>query len=167
MAPGGRQPRSATLAGASSEKLAAYLAGSSPSQPETESGPAGILADTSAWIDYFRGVESVPGRLLARALGERSVFVCGQVLSELEQGLRGEQDRAAVLAALGSLEYVEMEPKVWIRAGSLAAGLRRNGRAVPHSDLLIAALAVEHRLEVLTADAHFRKIPGVALHGER
>lgn len=160
----GRRARTAPRAGVSSEKLATYLAGSAPAIPDTGNGPAGILADTTAWIDYFRGAESVPGRLLARALGERSVFVCGQVLSELEQGLRGEDDKKAVLAALGSLEYIEMEPKVWIRAGALAAGLRRKGQAVPHSDLLVAALALEHRLQVLTADPHFREIPGVALH---
>lgn len=164
MTPRGRRARIAPPAGVSREKLAAYLAGSAPPAPDAGIGPPGVLADTTAWIDYFRGAESVQGRSLARALGERSVFVCGQVLSELEQGLRGEADKNAVLAALGSLEYVEMEPKVWIRAGALAAGLRRKGQAMPHSDLLIAALALEHRLEVLSADPHFREIPGIALH---
>jgi len=66
-----------------------------------------------------------------------------------------------MLDAHGSLEYAETTPAVWVRAGDLAATLRRSGTTVPLSDLLIAAIAIEQRLEIITADRHFGLIPGV------
>jgi predicted nucleic acid-binding protein len=104
--------------------------------------------------------------LLAAALQNSSVFTCGPVLSELLQGARGDHDRETVLGAHRSLEYAEATPAVWVRAGDLAGTLRRSGTTVPLSDLLIAAIAVEQRLEVITADRHFELIPGVRIHGK-
>lgn len=103
--------------------------------------------------------------LLGVALQNSAVFTCGPVLSELLQGTRGDHDRAAVLEAQSSLEYAEASPAVWVRAGDLAAALRRTGTTVPLSDLLIAAIAIEQRLEIITADRHFRLIPGVTVQG--
>ena len=36
--------------------------------------------------------------------------------------------------------------------------------ALPLSDLVIAALALEHRLDVYTIDPHFEQVPGLTLY---
>ncbi len=147
------------------EKLAAYLPGTH-AFAATSGGPsAGVLPDTCAWIDFFAGKTTSVANLLAVALQNFSVFTCGPVLSELLQGARGDHDREAVLEAHRSLEYAEVTPAVWVRAGDLAAALRRSGTTVPLSDLLIAAIAIEQRLEIITADKHFGLIPGVQVQG--
>ena len=108
------------------------------------------------------GDNRVAEKLAAYLPGTRSpVFTCGPVLSELLQGARGDRDRAAVLESHRALEYADATPAVWVRAGDLAAVLRRSGTTVPLSDLLIAAIAIEQRLEIITADRHFGIIPGV------
>ena len=126
----------------------------------------GVLPDTCAWIDFFAGKSTVIANLVAVALQNSPVFSCGPVLSELLQGARGDRDQEAVLAAHRSLEYADATPTVWVRAGNLAAVLRRSGTAVPLSDLLIAAISIEQRLEIITADKHFGLIPGVRVQEE-
>jgi len=147
------------------EKLAAYLPGTG-SPADTSGGPvAGVLPDTCAWIDFFAGKATVVANLVAVALQNSAVFTCGPVISELLQGTRSDHDRESVLGAHRSLEYAEAAPAVWIRAGELAAALRRSGTTVPLSDLLIAAIAIEGRLEIITADRHFGLIPGILVQG--
>jgi len=151
--------------GRAAEKLAAYLPGTC-SPIDTSGGPAaGVLPDTCAWIDFFSGKATAPAKLVAAALQNSPVFTCDPVLSELLQGTRGDHDRAALLEAHRSLEYAAATPAVWVRAGDLAAALRRSGTTVPLSDLLIAAIAIEQHLEIITADRHFGLIPGVRIRG--
>jgi predicted nucleic acid-binding protein len=54
-----------------------------------------------------------------------------------------------------------MTPELWIRAGNISAGLRREGITLPMSDLLVGAIALEHGLEVLSLDEHLSSIPGL------
>jgi predicted nucleic acid-binding protein len=123
----------------------------------------GILPDTCAWIDYFRPGGGALGRLVERAIASDAVYACGPVLYELVQGARSEKEQASLTGALGALPYLEMTEALWIKAGPLAAALRKKGKTIPLSDVLIATLAIEYRLAVMTVDEHFRIIPGVLI----
>jgi predicted nucleic acid-binding protein len=123
----------------------------------------GILPDTCAWIDYFRPGEIPLGEWLEKALAAGVVYVCGPVLCELVQGAKSDKERATLTDAMAALPFLEMTEKLWIQAGKLSGALRREGKTIPFSDILIAALALEHDLVVLTADEHFRIIPGVVV----
>ena len=121
----------------------------------------GILPDTCAWIDYFRPGENVLGPLVKRAIASDPVYACGPVLYELLQGVRSEKEQVSLTSALGALPYLEMTEALWIKAGQLSTTLRKTGKTVPLSDILIATLAIEHSLSVMTVDEHFRLISGV------
>ena len=64
------------------------------------------------------------------------------------------------MEALKSLEYIEMSEDLWIKAGELSSALRRKGKTIPFSDILIAAIALENNLSILTVDKHFEEIKG-------
>ena len=121
----------------------------------------GILPDTCAWIDYFRPGAAILGRLLEQDLSAGTVYVCGPVLYELVQGTRSEKEQSLLYNALGALPYLEMTEALWIKAGQLSANLRKEGKTIPFSDILIAVLAIDHDLTVLTVDEHFQEIPGL------
>jgi predicted nucleic acid-binding protein len=123
----------------------------------------GILPDTCAWIDYFRPGGNALGQLVERAIASDSIYACGPVLYELVQGARSEKEKASLTNALGALPYLEMTESLWIKAGQLSAVLRKTGKTIPLSDILIATLAIEHRLAVMTVDEHFRIIPGLVI----
>jgi predicted nucleic acid-binding protein len=66
--------------------------------------------------------------------------------------------------ALSDLEYAEMTRHLWQKTGELSASLKQKGLNLPLSDILIAAVAIEHNLAVFTLDKHFAQIPGVKLY---
>ena len=123
----------------------------------------GILPDTCAWIDYFRPGASSLGTALERAIDATVVYACGPVLYELVQGARSERERTQLTNALSALPFLEMTEALWIHAGRLAASQRKAGKAMPFSDIMIAALALKNNLAVMTADEHFRGIPGLTI----
>jgi predicted nucleic acid-binding protein len=127
----------------------------------------GVLADTCAWIDYFRPGRSDLGRVLDQALSNEKVFACGMVLYELTQGIKSEAEKTRVMSALEALSYLEVNKGLWKRAGELSTFLRKQGKAVPLSDILISTLALENDLSVLTRDEHFKMIPRLTLHPTR
>jgi predicted nucleic acid-binding protein len=123
----------------------------------------GILPDTCAWIDYFRPGTTSLGARLEEAINATAVYACGPVLYELVQGARSEKERAELSNALSALPFLEMTEDLWVKAGQLSALLRKAGRTIPFSDILIATLALENNLTVMTVDDHFRDIPGLAI----
>jgi predicted nucleic acid-binding protein len=126
---------------------------------------SGILPDTCAWIDFFRQQRTRLGDLLEGFLDNEPVYACGPVLCELLQGIRSEKEEVLLLDALRALPYLEMTEQTWVEAGRLAARLRRNGKTLPFSDILLAALAREHNLSILTADRHFAEISDIEIIG--
>ena len=122
-----------------------------------------ILADTSVWIEFFKS-QSAFGKKLETLIMKNSVWVCGVVLFELVQGVRSEEEKEKILDALSDLEYAEMTRQLWQKTAGLSAALKKKGLNLPLSDILIAAVAIEHNLKIFTLDKHFAQIPGVKLY---
>lgn len=123
--------------------------------------PERLLPDTCAWIEFFRGKATPMAEALEHELLQGEVAICGVILYELIQGIKSPKDEKLVLNALQAVTHLEMSAELWIKAGRLSAELRKNGHTLPLSDLVIAALALEHGLYVLTIDSHFDAIPGL------
>lgn len=123
----------------------------------------GILVDTSVWIEFFRS-ESQTGAQLESLIPENSVWVCGVVIFELLQGVRSEVEKSKVQGALSGLQYAELPLQLWENAADLSLTLKKKGLTMPLSDILIAAIAIEHNLQIFTLDKHFEQIPGVQLY---
>lgn len=123
----------------------------------------GIIPDTCAWIDYFRPGETPLGASLAHALSTGIVYSCGPVVYELVQGVRSIHENEMLINSLTALPFLELTATDWIKAGQRAAALRKSGMNIPLSDILIATLAIEHDLAVMTVDRHFEAISGLIL----
>ena len=122
-----------------------------------------ILIDTSAWVEFFRGT-SKTADAVTKLIEIGRASICGIINYELVQGAKSEEEASHLSEVLSALHYIEMTSKLWIKAGSISAGLRAKGITLPMSDLLIGAISLEHGLEVLTLDTHFASIPGVKLY---
>jgi tRNA(fMet)-specific endonuclease VapC len=116
-----------------------------------------ILVDTSAWIDFFRGREPIAS-IVDSALDSDDVALCGPVLTELHRGLRTPRERKRVLPLLTACHLLEQPPALWEEAGDLGYALARKGASVKTLDLLIAAYALSHSIQILTTDRDFARM---------
>lgn len=120
----------------------------------------GILADTSVWIEFFKS-ESKIGDKLETLISKNSVYTCGIVVLELTQGVNSEKEKNKIMNMFSALEFIEMTKQLWMKAGELSAALRKKGKIIPLSDILIAVIAIQYNLEIFTIDKHFKEIPGI------
>lgn len=123
-----------------------------------------IIADTSVWIPFFNRPDSPEKTALDLLIDADEVALVGVVLAELLQGCRTLSERNTLAEALLALRYYEVTRSIWLRTGDLSALLLRKGVTLPLSDLVIAAVAIEHGCSVYSLDTHFKKIPGVHLY---
>jgi predicted nucleic acid-binding protein len=124
---------------------------------------AGVLVDTSVWIDFLRNETAASGALEGLIRAGR-VVTAGIVIFELVQGARSDKEKAMVSDLLFGLDYVEMSHDLWGFAGTLSRSLKGRGLNLPLSDVLLAAIALKHELSLFTLDSHFDGIPGVKRH---
>lgn len=118
-----------------------------------------ILVDTSAWVDFLRGVDT-PARAAVRELIARQfdeLVLCEPVVMELMAGATDPAtlDRIGHLA--DGLPSVDVEPLLDFRAAAALHRLARsNGETVRSIvDCLIAAVAVRHGATLVHKDRDF------------
>ena len=84
----------------------------------------------------------------ARRLGVRRFsWRCGTA--------RGDHERRVIKEMKDDLIELEMDGPVWTIANALAQLARRRGKTIPATDILIAACARRHGVELEHADQHF------------
>ena len=62
-----------------------------------------ILVDSSVWVDYFNGVETLATKKLDGLLGLQPICTGDLILAEVLQGFRQDQDYQAAKTLLCSL----------------------------------------------------------------
>ena len=123
-----------------------------------------VLVDTSIWVDFLRSGRGRKAAAVEELIRSARAVTCGVVLAELLAGVKNLKQRRQLSDALAGLDYVEMREQTWRRTGDLAAELQSKGQTLPMSDLIVAALALEHDLSVFTSDSHFLLVPDLRLH---
>lgn len=123
-----------------------------------------VIADTSVWIPFFNQPGSAEKRELDALIDADQLVLVGVVLAELIRGCRTSSEANTIASKLSGLRFLETNYSRWRQAGELSFTLGRKGVSLPLSDLIIAALALEHHCQVYALDPHFEQIPGLALH---
>ena len=118
-----------------------------------------VLIDTSAWIESLRpdGDPVVRARVQALLQSGEAAW-CPMVRLELWNGARGAREKRVLREIEAAVPCMAMTPEVWARADDFARKARAAGRTVPATDILVAACAQQHAVEIEHADEHFRLI---------
>ncbi len=122
-----------------------------------------VALDTSAYAAFKLGREDALSVVRSREKLILPSIVLGELLGGFANGKRAERNRAELEELLAS-PRVSVAAVGWGTAecyAAIYAHLRRAGTPVPANDLWIAATAMEHGAQLLTADAHFQKIPQI------
>ena len=116
------------------------------------------LVDTSSWVEYLRGRESEAGDSVEVLFLSGEAAWCDMTLVELWHGVRGAKEKRELAEMENEVERVLVDAPVWRLATKLALRCREKGITVPTSDIVIAACAVAHKLELEHCDKHFDDI---------
>lgn len=113
------------------------------------------LIDTSSWVEYLRGLESEAGDRVETLVVAGEAAWCDMTLVELWHGVRGAKEKRELKEMEQEIDHVSVDATVWKLARKLALRCRENGITVPISDIVIAACAAAHKLELEHCDKHF------------
>ncbi|HEY3055437.1 MAG TPA: PIN domain-containing protein [Thermoanaerobaculia bacterium] len=115
---------------------------------------AGVVVDTSVWIDFFAGGEA---EQLEEALLSGSAVMPPIVVAELVSGATAQQ-RGMIGELLQDAPVHETPLEHWIRVGDLRGKLAGKGVAVTIPDAHVAQCAIDRDAILLTRDAVFSRI---------
>ena len=120
-----------------------------------------MILDTNALSAFVDGDAGV-GETLRRQ-GRAAIPVI--VLGEFRYGIAQSRHRAVYEAWLKSqlphFEVLAVTDETAVAYAALRVALKLSGRPIPANDAWIAALALQHRLPVLSRDEHFDVVSGL------
>ena len=120
-----------------------------------------MILDTNALSAFVDGDAAV-GEILRR---EPRAAIPVIVLGEFRYGIAASRHRAAYEAWLEThlpqFDTLAVTDETAVLYAGLRVALKRSGRPIPANDAWIAALALQHRLAVLSRDQHFDAVPGL------
>ena len=116
-----------------------------------------IVADTSAWIDYFNGIIAPHTNRLHEDLAEERIIIGDIIIIELLQGFRADTEYRTVSTLIDSLEYRDFMGKdMAIKAADNYRYLRKKGITVRKTiDVIIASFCIDNGYYLIHNDKDF------------
>ena len=116
---------------------------------------AGVVVDTSAWMDFFAGVRA---QHVEDALANGAAVVPPIVVAELVSGATSSGQRGMIGELLQNAPIHDTALAHWIRVGDLRKELARKGVVVTIPDAHVAQCALDRDAVLLTHDGVFEQI---------
>lgn len=120
-----------------------------------------ILVDTSAWIDFLNGHDSVQANRLAQAIADNEPTVIpGLVLTEILLGLKAQADVDRIDDLLSAFNATPpLDHQDYTGAAAIYRTCRSQGHTIRSTiDCLIAQLCLRYDYSLLTKDRDFLAI---------
>jgi predicted nucleic acid-binding protein len=121
--------------------------------------PSLVLIDTSVWLlSLGKSAQTLVKDRVRELLEENRVAITPMITLEILGGARTEEEFNRLKSRLYALHQIPLGEKDWEEAASTAFRLRRRGKAIPYTDILIAMAAIKVQALLLHADHHFGMI---------
>jgi predicted nucleic acid-binding protein len=126
------------------------------------------VLDTTAFSAAMRNEPAMAEFLQARQPGD--ICVVPPVVAEIEYGIQrletGSRKRALLAdrrtKLLSAIRVLEWTPQASLNFGGIKAALERKGQLIDDFDIAVAAIALAHGAQVITANLpHFARIEGL------
>ena len=116
-----------------------------------------VLVDTSVWVDFFNGVESIQVNTLDALLGSGRILIGDLILAEILQGFARDADYRRAGNLLADITYADLVGRqVAVAAADNFRRLRSRGIAVRKTiDVMIGTFCILNDHELLHSDRDF------------
>jgi predicted nucleic acid-binding protein len=124
------------------------------------------LDDTDWIIDFLLGKQGAIESLeIALPTGlATSIITYAEVYQGIYFGRTPTQSEQSFLALLAHIDLLLITESIARRAARIRGRLKQQGLAIPMTDILIAATAIEHDLELMSRNLrHFQRIPELSI----
>jgi len=120
-----------------------------------------MILDTNALSAFVDGEAGIGEALRREVRAAIPVIVLGEFRYGIAESRHRTVYEAWLETHLSHFEILTITDKTAIAYAGLRVALRRLGRPIPANDAWIAALALQHRLPVLSRDEHFDAVAGI------
>jgi len=116
-----------------------------------------IVADTSVWIDYLKGIKAPHTEILDLELLNSRVITGDIIIAEFLQGFKNERDYNQAKDIMNSLEYHDFVGKdIAFKVAQNFRKLRKKGITVRKTiDVIIATFCIENDFRLIHNDRDF------------
>lgn len=116
-----------------------------------------IIIDSSIWIDYFNGQDTLQTDKLDELLGVELLGIGDIILTEVLQGFRVDKDYHVAKSVLTSLNVFNMlGTEIAIKSAENFRALRKQGITIRKTnDVIIATFCLENNYSLLFSDKDF------------
>ncbi len=117
-----------------------------------------IFVDSSVWIDYFNGAETLEVEMLDEFLGVTPIAIGDLILVEVLQGFRHNKDYEIAKKLLLTLRVFDLlGSEMALKVAQNYRILRSKGITMRKTaDVIIATFCIEKNLTLLYADRDFK-----------
>jgi predicted nucleic acid-binding protein len=114
-----------------------------------------VLIDTCIWVPFFNRPQSAEKRAVDELLDDDRAALVGPIVTEVLLGFRRDAQADWVASLLRGLHFFAPSWDEWRMAGSLGRQLAARGHALPLTDLVISAVALQRDVALYSSDPHF------------
>lgn len=116
-----------------------------------------IVADTSAWIDYFNGIVAPHTDILDSDLQNSRIIIGDLITAELLQGFKSDKEYHSAKLLIEKLQYQDfVGRKIAIKAADNYRYLRSKGITMRKTvDAIIATFCIENNYPLIHNDRDF------------
>jgi len=120
-----------------------------------------VILDTNALSAFVDGEPGIGDTLRTEPRAAIPVIVLGEFRYGIAQSRRRSAYEAWLESYVVDFDVLPVTEETAVAYAALRVALRKSGRPIPANDAWIAALALQHRLPVLSRDEHFDVVPGL------
>jgi tRNA(fMet)-specific endonuclease VapC len=120
-----------------------------------------VILDTNALSAFVHGDVGVGEVLRGQARAAIPVIVLGDFRYGIAESRHRKTYETWLESQLRHFDVLAVTEETAVAYAALRVALKRSGRPIPANDAWIAALALQHRLPVLSRDQHFDAVRGV------
>lgn len=120
-----------------------------------------MILDTNALSAFVDGDAGVGQILRSQARAAIPVIVLGEFRYGIGESRHRKAYESWLSSELRNFDILAVTEQTAIAYAALRSELKRQGRPIPANDAWIAALAIQHRLPILSRDAHFDAVAGI------
>lgn len=122
-----------------------------------------VLLDTSAYVRLLKGVPDLIDAVKEAETVLMSPVVLGELMFGFRKGTKLSENMNELneFLAQDTVQRIPLGETTADRYSRISVQLKRQGTPIPTNDIWIAAQAMEHGAELLSADRHFEQISGL------